>query len=206
MTAPPDAKPKFFPTSAAFRAWLESHHARSKLLWVGFHKRDTGVASITWPESVDEALCFGWIDGVRYRIDADRYMIRFSPRRTDSIWSSVNIRRMKVLFRAGRVAPAGEAAWNAREAKRTGVYSFEQRKDAAFDPASLKRFKANAVAWKFFESQAPWYRRTATFLVMSAKKLETREKRLATLIADSAAGRRIKGLAREPKNEKPEKK
>jgi uncharacterized protein YdeI (YjbR/CyaY-like superfamily) len=199
MTAPPDAKPKFFATPAAFRAWLESHHGRSKLLWVGFHKRDTGTASITWPESVDEALCFGWIDGVRYRIDADRYMIRFSPRRADSIWSSLNIRRMKVLFRAGRVAPAGEAAWNARDPKRSGVYSFEQRKESVFDAASLKRFKADKSAWTFFQSQAPWYQRTATFWVMSAKKPETREKRLATLIADSSAGRPIKGLAREKK-------
>ena len=199
MTAPPDAKPKFFATPAAFRAWLERHHARAKVLWVGFHKRDAGVPSITWPESVDEALCFGWIDGVRYRVDADRYMIRFTPRRADSVWSSVNIRRMKVLFRAGRVTAAGEAAWEARDAKRTGVYSFEQRKEVAFDPVLQRRFQANATAWGFFSDQAPWYRRTATFWVMSAKKPETREKRLATLIADSAARRRIKGLEREKK-------
>ena len=199
MTAPPDAKPKFFATPAAFRAWLERNHGRAKVLWVGFQKRDTGVPSITWPESVDEALCFGWIDGVRYRVDADRYMIRFTPRRSDSVWSSLNIRRMKVLFRAGRVTPAGEAAWEARDAKRSGVYSFEQRKDPVFDPALLKRFKANAAAWAFFESQPPGYRRLCTFWVMSAKKEETREKRLATLIADSAAGRRLKGLEREKK-------
>jgi uncharacterized protein YdeI (YjbR/CyaY-like superfamily) len=200
MTAPPpDAKPKFFATPAAFRAWLERHHATAKVLWVGFHKRDTGTASITWPESVDEALCFGWIDGVRYRVDADRYMIRFTPRRADSIWSSVNIRRMKVLFRAGRVTAAGEAAWEARDAKRTGVYSFEQKKEVVLDPALQRRFQANTTAWGFFSDQAPWYRRTSVFWVMSAKKAETREKRLSTLIADSAARKRIKGLEREKK-------
>jgi uncharacterized protein YdeI (YjbR/CyaY-like superfamily) len=200
MTAPPpDAKPKFFASPAAFRTWLERHHAKAKVLWVGFHKRDTGVASITWPESVDEALCFGWIDGVRYRVDADRYMIRFTPRRADSIWSSVNIRRMKVLFRAGRVTPAGEAAWEARDAKRSGVYSFEQRKEVVLDPVLQRRFQANATAWGFFSDQAPWYRRTTVFWVMSAKKPETREKRLSTLIADSAARKRIKGLEREKK-------
>ena len=197
--ARPDVKPTFFATPAAFRAWLKKNHAKAELLWVGFHKRGTGVASITWPESVDEALCYGWIDGVRYGIDDTSYMIRFTPRRATSVWSAVNLRKMKALLAEGRVAPAGKAAYEGRDPRRSGLYSFEQRKEFKFDPASAKRFKANVVAWAWFRTQAPWYQRTTTFWVMSAKKPETREKRLAALIKDSAAARRIGGLEREKK-------
>ena len=192
-------EPRFFATPAAFRAWLKENHRTAKELLVGFHKRGSGAASITWPESVDEALCFGWIDGVRRSLGPDSYTIRFTPRRARSIWSAVNLRRIRALLDDGRVSPAGKAAYEGRDPKRSGLYSFEQRKEIKLDAASLRALKANAAAWTYFSAQAPWYQRTTAFWVMSAKKPETREKRLTTLIADSAAGRRIKGLDREKK-------
>ena len=186
----------FFATPAAWRGWLERHHATAKELWVGFWKRATGKPSITWPESVDEALCFGWIDGLRRSHDAGSYVIRFSPRRPDSIWSQVNIRKVAVLKRQGRMRPAGLEAFTGRDLKKARLYSFEQRRTAKLSGTYLKAFKANAAAWHYFQTRPPWYRRTASFWVMDAKKEETRQKRLAALIADSARGRDIGPLAR----------
>ena len=170
-------KPKFFSTPRAFRAWLDRHHADTTELWVGFYKKDSGRPSITWPESVDEALCVGWIDGLRKSIDERSYMIRFTPRKPGSIWSAVNTRRANELIRAGRMAVAGLRAFEGRDPKKTNLYSFEQRTAAMLHPAFEKRFKANHDAWKFFQSQPEGYRRVAIFWVMSAKQEETRARR-----------------------------
>jgi uncharacterized protein YdeI (YjbR/CyaY-like superfamily) len=180
----------FFPTPAAWRRWLQRHHARTAELWVGFHKRTTGRPSITWPQSVDEALCFGWIDGIRKRIDAEVYAIRFTPRRKDSTWSLVNIRRVKELTRQGLMRAAGIEAFRARRPERSGVYSFENapRKLA---PPYLRRLKANAAAWSYFRKRPPGYQRLGALYVMSAKREETRLRRLAVLIRESAAQRDI---------------
>ena len=183
--------PKFLPTPAEWREWLIRHHGSADELWVGFHKRATGKPSLTWPESVDEALCFGWIDGLRKSIDAESYMIRFTPRRSGSIWSAVNIRRVGVLTKLRRMRPAGLKAFKKRTKKKSAVYSFEQRKKIKLPAPYVRRFKENPDAWRFFRAQAPWYQRTTTWLVISAKQEETRLRRLATLLADSGAGRRI---------------
>ena len=185
---------KFFARPADFRKWLEISHATATEAWVGFHKKESGRPSITWPESVDEALCFGWIDGIRKRIDDESYTIRFTPRRARSIWSAVNIARVAQLTREGRMQPAGIAAFEKRSDDKSAIYSYEQRKSATLDEASDRQFRANAKAWEFFQAQPPGYRRTATYKVISAKREETRQKRLAALIADSAAGRRIHEL------------
>jgi uncharacterized protein YdeI (YjbR/CyaY-like superfamily) len=188
-------KPTFFPTPADFRAWLERHHETASELLVGFYKKGSGRPSITWPESVDEALCFGWIDGVRRTIDDESYSIRFTPRRSRSIWSAVNVKRAEELTKLGRMHPAGLRAFAARDPKRSGIYSFEQRKEGQkLAPEYQAKLQANKKAWAFFQSQAPYYQRMASWYVMSAKKEETRLKRLATLIADSAKGRRIGGM------------
>ncbi|MFL5539589.1 MAG: YdeI/OmpD-associated family protein [Longimicrobiaceae bacterium] len=199
----PDASPTFFATPAELRAWLEEHHATETELLVGFYKKGSGKPSITWPESVDEALCYGWIDGVRRSLGDDAYTIRFTPRKKRSFWSNVNIRRAGELIEAGRMRPAGLAAFEARTGERSGVYSFEQkdREKVVFGEAQARQFQANPKAWEFFQAQAPWYRRTATWWVISAKKEETRAKRLATLIAESAAGKTIRQLTRKPKGE-----
>ena len=189
-------KPIFFATPEAWRAWLEEHHAAAAEVVVGFYKRTSKRPSITWPESVDQALCFGWIDGVRRSVDAERYTIRFSPRKARSIWSSVNIKRMGELLTLDLVQPAGRAAFDARDAKRSGIYSYEARVHAAFDADAERRFRSNARGWSFFSAQAPWYRRTATHWVTSARREATRRARLETLITHSAAGRRIPPLDR----------
>ena len=191
-------KPKCFATPKDFRTWLEKHHADTAELWVGFYKKDSGRASITWPESVDEALCVGWIDGLRKSIDGRRYMIRFTPRKVASIWSAVNTRRAAELIKAGRMRPAGVRAFQGRDPKKTNLYSFEQRKAAELAPPLEKRFKANGKAWKFFQSQPDGYRRVAVFYVMSAKQEQTRVRRLDILIRDSAAGRRLGLVSRTP--------
>jgi len=185
-------KPTFFPTPAAFRRWLEKNHEKATELLVGFYKRDSGKPSITWPESVDQALCFGWIDGVRRRIDDVSYSIRFTPRRRGSIWSAINIRRATALTEEGLMSPAGLRAFEARDEKKSAIYSYENR-PRTLPPEAEKAFRANKKAWEYFNAQPPWYRRVATHWVVSAKKEETRARRLATLIADSAAGRRIGG-------------
>lgn len=173
--------PKFFATQAEWRKWLEKNHARSSELFVGFHKKDSGKPSITWPESVDVALCFGWIDGVRRSVGSESYSIRFTPRKASSNWSIVNIKRVAELTSAGLMHAAGLRAFKERRGERSGVYSFEQAA-VAFDDAQVGRFCANKKAWKFFESRPPWYRRTSTWWVISAKRPETREKRLSKLI------------------------
>jgi len=188
MTATP--KPTFFATPVDFRRWLEQNHAQAGELWVGFHKKGSGRPSITWPESVDEALCFGWIDGVRYGIDETSYRIRFTPRKPKSIWSNVNVKRVAALKKLGRMAPAGLAAFAKADPKRAGVYSFERR-NARLGPAYEKRFKANKKAWDFFRAQPPYYQRLATWWVISGKKEETRAGHLRALIARCAAGRRL---------------
>jgi uncharacterized protein YdeI (YjbR/CyaY-like superfamily) len=184
-------KPTYFATPADFRRWLKQHHSTEPELWVGFHKKTSGRPSITWPESVDEALCYGWIDGLRKSIDAGRYMIRFTPRKTTSVWSSVNTKRATELIRERRMQPAGLAAFSARNAKRSGIYSFEQRRDPTLTPELTARFRANRAAWEFFEAQPPGYRKIVTWWIVSAKQEATRERRLDTLIRQSAAGRRI---------------
>jgi uncharacterized protein YdeI (YjbR/CyaY-like superfamily) len=193
---PLEADVHFFATPDKWRRWLEKNHARATEVWVGFHRKGSGTASITWPEAVDEALCFGWIDGLRKSIDETRYTNRFTPRKKGSNWSHVNIARVAALTKEGRMQPPGIAAFEARVAGKSGVYSFEQRQTATLGDDFERQFRANAKAWAFFESQAPSYRRTATFWVMSAKQEATRERRLASLIADSAAGRRVRPLRR----------
>ena len=189
-------EPTFFATPEELRAWLHANHATEPELWVGFHKVGSGRPSITWPQSVDEALCVGWIDGVRKRIDEHSYVIRFTPRKPGSIWSAVNIKRMGELQAEGRVLPAGAAAFERRRDDKSAIYAYERRHAAELPPEYEARFRQDAAAWDFFQSQAPWYRRNATHWVISAKREETREKRITTLIADSAAGRPIAHLDR----------
>ncbi len=184
------AEPRFFDSGAAFREWLEANHTQARELTVGFFKRGAARIGMTYPEALDEALCFGWIDGVRKSIDDAGYSIRFSPRKPKSIWSEVNIRRAEELSALGRMHPAGLRAFHGRDPERTGLYSFE-RSQAAFDAALEGRFRANPEAWTFFEKQPAGYRRTSTWWVMSAKKEETRRRRLGVLIAESQQGRRV---------------
>jgi uncharacterized protein YdeI (YjbR/CyaY-like superfamily) len=179
-------KPRFFATPEKFRVWLAKNHGKAPELLVGFHKRATGKPSIDWPQSVDEALCFGWIDGVRRSLGEVSYTIRFTPRRATSIWSSVNIRRIKALTKSGRMMPAGIAAFERRSRKRSAIYAYEQRATAKLAPAEIRTFKANAAAWKFFSEVAPWYRHRVLYWITSARKPETRKSRLARLIALSA--------------------
>ena len=193
-------KPIYFESPAAFRAWLQKNHDKADELLVGFHKKGSGKPSMTWPESVDEALCFGWIDGVRRGVDEERYTIRFSPRKTKSIWSAVNLKKMDALIKAGRVAPAGMAAYERRSGD-TAPYSFEQRPEAFPSPYD-KQFQAHKKAWKFFEAQPPGYRRVAIWYVISAKREETRQKRLEHLIGLSAGGERLELLTRAMKEKK----
>ena len=187
-------EPLFFATSNEFRSWLEKHHATATELLVGFHKKGTGRASMTWTESVREALCFGWIDGIRRSLGEEAYTIRFTPRKPRSNWSSLNVRHVEELIREGRMAPAGLAAYEARTPERTGVYAFEQRHAARLEPQQEERFRADSKAWEFFEAQPVSYRQTAIYWVVSAKRRETRARRLEALMADSAAGRRLAQL------------
>ena len=189
-------KPRFFATPAHFRAWLETRHDSEKELLVGFHKKGTGKPSITWPESVDEALCFGWIDGVRRSLNESSYTIRFTPRRPRSIWSAINVARAEELKKLGRMRPAGLRAFAARTPERTGIYSFERNEAAKLTKSQEKTLRANPRAAAFFDAQPPGYRRTAIHWIVSARKEETRERRLRQLIADSVAGRRIAPLRR----------
>jgi uncharacterized protein YdeI (YjbR/CyaY-like superfamily) len=192
----PAQKPTFFPTSSEFRAWLERHHSSEKELLVGVYKRDSGRPSISWPELVDEALCFGWIDGVRRSLGDEAYTIRFTPRKPTSIWSSINVDKIAELTKKGKMQKAGLVALAARTAARTGVYSFERNEAAKLTASQEKTLRANRKAAAFFDAQPPWYQRTATHWVISAKREETRERRLSQLIADSAAGRTIGPLTR----------
>jgi len=189
-------KPRFFATPANFRAWLQANHETETELVVGFHKKGSGKPSITWPESVDEALCFGWIDGVRRSLGERDYSIRFTPRRTRSIWSAVNVARVAELTKLGRMRPAGIRAFAARTPERTGVYAFERKEAAKLTKAQEKTLRANRKAAAFFDAQPPGYRKTAIHWVISAKQEATRDRRLQLLIADSAAGLRIGPLRR----------
>jgi uncharacterized protein YdeI (YjbR/CyaY-like superfamily) len=182
--------PTFFPSAVNFRHWLAQHHATATELLVGFHKVASGKPSLTWPESVDEALCVGWIDGVRKRIDEHAYTIRFTPRRTGSIWSAVNIRRVQALTAEGRMQPAGLKAFAARKENKSGIYAYEQRQAELVEPyAGLLR--KNKAAWTFFQAQPPSYRKRMCWWLISAKQEATRLKRLEKLIAASAGGKRI---------------
>ena len=180
----------FFRSPADFRKWLKQNHATVPELWVGYYKKDSGKPSITWPESVDEALCFGWIDGIRKTIDEVSYKIRFTPRRKTSIWSAINIKRVGALRAEGRMQPAGLRAFAARREYKSGIYAYEQRRAELEEPyASL--LKKNKPARNFFEAQAPWYRKQISWWIVSAKKEETRRARLQKLIDHSARGKRL---------------
>lgn len=192
-------KPTFFSTPDEFGKWLAKNHAKSEELVVGFHKKGSGKPSITWPESVEEALCFGWIDGIRRSYDEDSYTIRFTPRKPTSTWSAINIKLVEKLIAEKRMRAPGLKAFQSRKAEKSAVYSYENRPQS-FDPAMERTFKKNKQAWKYFEAQPPWYRRTCIHWVTSAKREETRAKRLATLISDSEAGRWIGPLKRPVKS------
>jgi uncharacterized protein YdeI (YjbR/CyaY-like superfamily) len=183
--------PTFFASAAEFRQWLERQHAAAREILLGFHRKSAGRPGLSYAEALEEALCFGWIDGVRKNRDATSYTIRFTPRKAGSIWSNVNVAHVARLTELGRMRPAGLAAFAARSAAKTGVYSFEAKQPKAFSPAFAKRFRADAAAWAAFCRQPAWYRRKATWWVMSAKQSATRERRLERLIAAMAAGRQI---------------
>jgi uncharacterized protein YdeI (YjbR/CyaY-like superfamily) len=183
-------KPTFFPGPAEFRSWLAENHASKNELLVGFYKKDSGRPSITWPESVDQALCFGWIDSIRRNIDDISYSIRFTPRRPGSTWSGVNIKRARVLIKQGQMRPAGLKAFNARRENKSGIYSYEQRKVDLEEPYG-QLLKRNKAAWKFFQRQPASYRKAVYWWIMSAKREETRLKRLERLTTLSAAGQRL---------------
>lgn len=186
----------FFPSPAKLRKWFEKNHDKSREQWIGFYKKDSGKPSITWPESVDEALCFGWIDGLRKSINEESYKIRFSPRKARSIWSAVNLKRVKELMEMGRMHASGLKVFEDRDLKRSGLYSYEQRPQRLDEPYE-KKFRSNKNAWNFFQSQPPGYQRITSWWVMSAKKEETRLKRLGTLIEDSGNHRKISLLKRD---------
>ncbi|MEM7415683.1 MAG: YdeI/OmpD-associated family protein [Gemmatimonadota bacterium] len=182
----------YFEVPADFRSWLEAYASEADQLWVGYWKKATGRASVTWEETVDEALCYGWIDGIRKRVDDDAYTIRFTPRRPRSIWSNRNLERYAVLSREGLIEPSGRAAFERRTEARTGVYSFEQETPSELSADYVDRLRANEAAWSDWDARPPGYRRRAAHWVMSAKRNETRDRRMAALIADSAVGRKVK--------------
>lgn len=182
--------PRLFPTQAAFRAWLEKNHDRTAELWVGFWNKASGKKGMTYPQAVDEALCWGWIDGIKKKVDDERYTNRFTPRKTVSKWSDVNLRRYAELQAAGQVAPPGKAAFARYDPAKQRAYSFEARPDA-FPPELEAAFREHPEAWSFFQAQPPGYRRTAIHWVMDAKREETRRRRLAQLVEVSAEGRRL---------------
>lgn len=179
----------FFTSADEFRAWLAEHHATETELLVGFWRVGSGQPTLTWSDAVDQALCYGWIDGVRRRVDERRYTIRFTPRRRGSTWSNVNVAKVERLLAAGLMAPAGIAAWEARDPAKTGTYSFENEVPLA--PEYEAALRERPEAWAFWERQPPSYRRMATYWVMSAKREGTRQRRLARVVEDSANGRRI---------------
>jgi uncharacterized protein YdeI (YjbR/CyaY-like superfamily) len=191
---PTAGKPTFFATPAAFRAWLAKHHETADELWVGFYKKATGKPTITWAEAVDEALCYGWIDGIRKSVGEASYTNRFTPRKPRSNWSAVNVARVAELTRQGRMQPAGLAAFEKRPPDGTAGYSYEQWAEAELDAASARTFRANKKGWAFFQAQPAGYRKLMARWIMSAKRDETRQRRLAALIADSADGLRVDPL------------
>lgn len=185
----------FFAAPSDWRQWLAENHDKMTELWVGYYKKGSGKPSITWPESVAEALCYGWIDGLRKTIDDTSYKIRFTPRRTDSNWSAVNVKMVAELMAEGRMEPAGIRAFEARKPDKTGIYSYEQERPT-LDEASLAALQTNPAAWAFFQAQPAGYQRAVGHWVMEAKREETRLKRLATLIEDSSRGRTVAPFTR----------
>lgn len=184
----------FFETADQLRDWFDANHATATELWHGSWKKASGKASVSWSDAVDEALCVGWIDSVRYSLDAERSAQRFTPRRPGSIWSAVNVAKVARLRTAGRMRPAGEAAFAARRADRTAIYSFERSTDPVLSADEEARFRANEAAWAWFSARPPSFRKQALHWLVSAKRPETRERRLAALIEDSAAGRPVRPL------------
>lgn len=180
----------FFASAEEFRNWLKENHAVKQEIWAGFYKTGTGKPSMTWSESVDQALCFGWIDGIRKSIDDESYCMRFTPRKPNSNWSTVNINKIEELTAKGLMSPAGIAAFEKRKPEKSGIYSFE-REAASFSPDFEKQFKANTAAWNYFSSAAPSYRKTATYWIISAKQEATKLNRLIKLIEACAEGRRL---------------
>ena len=193
-------KPKFFTTPAKFREWLEKNHDTATELLIGFHRKASGKKSITYHEALDEALCFGWIDGVRRRLNETSFEQRFTPRKSKSIWSLVNVNHVERLKKEGRMHPAGLAAYERRDPKRTGIYAFEND-PKVFSPAYEKRFRSNKSAWKFFEDYPPYLKKVCVHWVMSAKKEETQLRRLQQLIDSSAKGIRVGTLEPKPPKE-----
>jgi uncharacterized protein YdeI (YjbR/CyaY-like superfamily) len=191
-------KPKFFSSPALFREWLERNHDKESELLIGFHKKSSGKKSITYPEALDEALCFGWIDGVRRRLNETSYVQRFTPRKPKSIWSNINVRHVERLKKEGRMHPSGLEAYAKRDPKRTGIYSFENEPHH-LSPAYEKRFRQNKEAWKFFEALPNYYKKLMIFRIMSAKKEETQIRRLEQTIENSAKGVRLDLLTAKPK-------
>jgi uncharacterized protein YdeI (YjbR/CyaY-like superfamily) len=181
----------FFASVDQFAAWLERHGAAKTEFVVGYFKRGSKRPSMTWAESVDAALCFGWIDGVRKRIDEHSYQIRFTPRKTTSIWSRINIERALILEREGKMREAGLKAYSHRREDKSRIYSYEQQKTAALGRADELRFKKSKAAWKFFQAQPPGYRHLVIWRIVSAKRPETSERRLAALIKASEEQRRL---------------
>lgn len=190
---------KYFRTPADLRAWFDQNHEKAREQWIGYYKKDSGKPSITWPESVDQALCFGWIDGVRKSIDAQRYAIRFTPRRPTSNWSAVNIRRIAELKKLGLMKKPGLELFKQRRKEKANRYSFEQRKNPELPAPLRKKFQANKKAWTFFTSQPPWYQRACLWWVISAKQETTTIKRLGQLIRDAENGKSIPSLTRKKK-------
>ena len=184
-------KVTFFPSPSDLRKWFEKNHATASDFWVGFYKKSSGKVSITWPESVDEALCFGWIDGIRKSVDEVSYKIRFTPRQRGSIWSAVNIKRATALADEGRMWPTGAKAFEARRENKSGIYAYEQRQAQLEEPYA-SRMRKNKAALDFFQTQPPSYRKTLSWWIVSAKKEETRLRRLEKLIEESANRRRMR--------------
>jgi uncharacterized protein YdeI (YjbR/CyaY-like superfamily) len=190
----PPSDPIYFESPAELRDWFDENHATASELWVGQFRKGTGRATVSWSESVDEALCVGWIDGVRYSVDAERFTQRFTPRRKGSNWSAINIAKVSALTTQGRMRPAGLAAFEARSDERSAVYSYEQRHAATLAAEDEARFRADESAWRWFENAPASYRTAAKYWVVTAKRPETRARRLSTLIEDSAAGRTVRPL------------
>ncbi len=184
-------EPHYFVTTAELHRWFERHHATTQAIWLGFHRKATGLPSLGYTEALDEALCWGWIDGIRKRWDDTSYVQRFTPRKPRSIWSKVNIAKVEALEAAGRMQPAGRAAFAQRTAARTGVYSFERDKPAEFVRERLRAFRADQKAWRFFAAQAPYYQRMCRHWVESAKQEATRKRRFAKLLLHSGRGERL---------------
>lgn len=187
--------PRYFRSRAAFRAWLERQHAKTPELWIGFYRKGSGKAGLTYPDAVEEALCFGWIDGIKKRVDESSFTHRFTPRRPTSKWSQWNLKRVKALRQSGLMAPSGLAAYRQRRIAKTAVYLFEQAKNPrVLDPQSSREFRSHADAWKFFLAQPQGYRRLIVGWIVAAKRDETRAKRLAQVIAASQARMRVRWM------------